>query len=143
MSRKRTSDMLESPAPLDVDAVEPVDQDVADGRVLQQRLQRAQAERLIHDLVHELFLLGEARAGLSRIWHSSRMSVAHLLANDVRRQRAEVLHVQPLDKLLVDAHLHLLEVDLALGLLSRLLHATGGAATAAICGGDAISEVGS
>ena len=35
-------------------------------------------------------------------------------------KRAEVLHIQPLDQLLVNADLQLLEIDLPLGLRRRL-----------------------
>ena len=42
---------------LDVDVVEAVDHDVADGGILEQRLQRAEAEDLVEDLLDELLAL--------------------------------------------------------------------------------------
>ena len=111
---ERTSASSSRPAALDVDAVEAVDQDVGDRRVLQQRLERAEAEGLVHHVVHQPFLLGaveQALLGLAQLADED----ADLGADGVRRQRLQVLHVQPLDQLLVDADLQLLQVDLPLG----------------------------
>ena len=49
----------QAPAALDVDVVVPVHQDVADGRILEQRLQRAQTEDLVEHLLDEPLALGD------------------------------------------------------------------------------------
>ncbi len=49
--------VFQAAAALDINLVEAVDQNIGDGRVLQQRLQRTEAEGLVHHLVHEAFLV--------------------------------------------------------------------------------------
>ena len=53
-SLKRTGSGSSMPRALDVDAFVAVDQDVADGRVLEQRLERAEAGHLVEDFRDEL-----------------------------------------------------------------------------------------
>ena len=53
LSRNLTSRLLHLAAAFDVDLVRAVDQDVADRRVLEQHLQRPEAERLVEHLVDE------------------------------------------------------------------------------------------
>ena len=49
---------LQHAVALDEDLVVAVDQDVGDGRVLEQRLERAQAEQLVEDVADQLLALG-------------------------------------------------------------------------------------
>jgi hypothetical protein len=72
-------------------------------------LQRTQAEGLVHHLVHEAFLIGAAEQALFRLAQIADDD-ADFCAHGVRRKGAEVLHVQALDELLVDAHLQLLRI---------------------------------
>ena len=44
---------------LDVDVIETVDQDVADAGVLEQRLERTQAEHFVQDLLDDALALGQ------------------------------------------------------------------------------------
>ena len=53
LSRNVTFGLLHLPAAFDVDVLRTVDQDVADRRVLEQHLQRAEAEGLVEDLVDQ------------------------------------------------------------------------------------------
>ena len=106
---------LQPPATLDVNPVVAVHQDVRDGHVLEERFQRPQAEGLVHDVVHELFLLGGRQQTLLALTQLTNED-ADFGADGVGRQRLEVLHIQPLDQLLVDAHPQLLHV---LGALTK------------------------
>jgi hypothetical protein len=87
-----------------------IDQNVSDARVLEQRLERPETERLVHDVVHELFLLLGRQQPFFRLTQLADQD-AHLSADGVRRERLEVLHVQAIDQLLVDADAELLHVD--------------------------------
>jgi hypothetical protein len=111
---------LDAARALDVDAVGAVDEDVADRLVLQQRLERAEAERLVHHVVHQPLLVVAVEQALLALAQLADDD-ADLVADGVRRQRHQVLHVQPLDELLVDADLHLLEVRRPLRVLRRRL----------------------
>jgi uncharacterized ferritin-like protein (DUF455 family) len=71
------------------------------------------AERLVHHIVHQAFLIRRVQKPLLRLAQFPDQP-ANFLPHHVRRQRLEVLHVQAIHQLLVDAHLHLLKVNLAL-----------------------------
>ena len=51
---------LEFAGALDVDAVEAIDQDVGDGRILEQRFERTEAEDFVQDFARQALALGEA-----------------------------------------------------------------------------------
>ena len=57
-SLKRTGRRLEHAVALDEDLGVAVDQDVGDGRVLEQRLERPEAEQLVEDVADQLLALG-------------------------------------------------------------------------------------
>jgi hypothetical protein len=105
---------LDPPAALDVNLVETVHQDVADAQVLQQRLERPETERLVHHLVHEAFLVVGVEQALLVLAQLAD-DLADLLSDGLGGEHLEVLEVQPLDELLVDADFELLEVDVAVG----------------------------
>jgi len=101
---------------LDVNAVEAIDQYVADGLVLEQRLEGPEAEGLVHDLVHQAFLVGAVDQALFVLAQLANED-AHFAADSFRGQDAEVLHVQAVDELLVNADLELAEVRGSFGRL--------------------------
>jgi len=98
-------------ATLNVDALGAVDEDVADGEVLQEDFQRAQAEGLIEHLVDEPFPLvavQERVFGVAEVLHDQ----ADLATQYVAFQLAHPRQVQLVDKLAVDPLLQLLEAAL-------------------------------
>ncbi len=117
-------DALEATFAFDVDSIVAVDQDVGDGRIFQESFQRPEAEGLVHDLVHEAFLI---RAGEQAFFILAQIANhdAHFRANGVRRKRAKVLHVQALHQLLVNADFHLIEMDVEFGKDRLRLHRAG------------------
>ena len=106
--------LLHLAAAFDVDLVRPVDQDIADRRVLEQQLQRAEAERLVEHLVDEALALDavEQRVfGVAQVLDDQ----ADLAAQRVAFQVADARQVELVDQLAVDEALQLLE---ALGALA-------------------------
>ena len=91
---------------LDVDVVEAVDHDVADGRVLEQRLQRTQAEDLIEDLLDQLLALGQGH-GQRFVDDELLHHRADLPAHAVLVQVLELIRRQRVQELLVDLALDL------------------------------------
>ena len=110
-------DPLELAGPLDVDLLERVDQDVVDGRVAQQRLERPEAEHLVDDVAKDRLALrhAERRAFLGDQLEEQRPDLA-LRARAVGGR--ERLEVQPVQQLLVNRGLQLdiLRAQLRLGL---------------------------
>ena len=100
---------FQPPLALDVDAVEAVDQDVGDGGVFEQVFQRSQAEGFVHDLVHEAFLVGAVEQTFF-VEAEILDDAAHFPADHVGGHGFEILHVQAVDQLPVDAHFKLLEI---------------------------------
>ncbi len=95
-------DLLELAAALDEHVLVGVDQDVADRRVAQQRLQRPEPEHVVEQLDEQRLALAEAerRALFGEQLAEQRADLA-LGARAIRlRQRLEV---QPVEQLLVDA----------------------------------------
>ena len=85
-------------AALDVDVVEAVDHDVADGRVLEQRLERAQAEDFVEDLLDDALALGE-RHGDALVADEPLDYRADLGADDLLVERAELIGVERVEQL--------------------------------------------
>ena len=86
-----------------------VDQDVADRRVLEQQLERAEAERLVEHLVDEPLALAavEQRVfGVAQVLDDQ----ADLAAQRVAFQVADARQVELVDQLAVDAPLELFEL---------------------------------
>ena len=108
LSRNLTSRLLHLAAALDVDLVRPVDEDVADRRVLEQHLQRAEAERLVEHLVDEPLAL---HAVEQRVFGVAQAldDQADLAAERVALQVADARQVELVDQLAVDEPLELLE----------------------------------
>ena len=69
------------PRALDVDLLGPVDHDVGDGLVLEQRLERAQPQHVVDDLVDEVVLLRpvELQAMLDQQLGDQALELAHQL----------------------------------------------------------------
>ena len=114
LSRNLTSRLLHLAAAFDVDLVRPVDEDVADGRVLEQHLQRAEAERLVEHLVDEALAL---HAVEQRVFGVAQPldDEADLAAQRVAFQVADPRQVELIDQLAVDEPFQFLE---ALGALA-------------------------
>ena len=90
--------LLQLAAALDVDLVRPVDQDVADRRVLEQHLQRAEAEGLVEHFVDELLALHaveERVLGVAQVLDDP----ADVAPEGVRVQVVDPRQVEPLDQL--------------------------------------------
>ncbi len=97
-----------------------VDQDVADRRVLEQHLERAEAERLVEHLVDEplaLHAVEQRVLGVAQVLDDE----ADLAAQRVALQVADARQVELVDELAVDAALELLELC-----IGRLLGASSG-----------------
>ena len=95
---ERDTGQFEQAFALDVDLLVAVDQDVGDGRVLQQRLERAEAEDFVQNLVGDLLLLERAeqrRLVVDQRDHRLADFRADALIVD-RRQRFEVDLVEQL-----------------------------------------------
>ena len=94
------------PGALDVDVVEAVHHDVADGGILEQRLQRAQAEDLVQDLLDQPLALGQRHR--ERLVEDQPLHhVADLPAHAVLVQVLELLRRERVQQLLVDLALDL------------------------------------
>jgi hypothetical protein len=101
---------VELAAPLDVDLVRPVDQDVGHRGVLHQGLDGTEAERLVLDLHHELLALLPAERRLVVDQHVLD-DTADLLLDDVAGQHRQLGEIEPLDELSVHARLELVAAD--------------------------------
>ena len=90
------------PLPLDEAVLVAVDQDVVDRRVLEQRLQRAEADHLVDDVVDQRVELGDVdrHALLARLF---RDEIMHLAAHLVLGQALQRDEVDLLDQHAVDA----------------------------------------
>ena len=95
-----------TPAALDVDVVEAVDHDVADGRVLQQRLERPQAEHLVQDLFDHALALGE-RHGNAFVRDQPLHYHADLRAHALFVQRSSCSGIERVQQLVMDLALDL------------------------------------
>jgi hypothetical protein len=105
-----------SAAPLDVHLAAGVDQDVGHGRVVQQRLERAEAEHLVLDVEHQvmaLLLVQDDALFLDDALDQQRQLVLELLAG----QALQALQVDPVEDHLVHRLLQFL-----VGLLRRFRH---------------------
>ncbi|MNQ94448.1 hypothetical protein D3C85_1099660 [compost metagenome] len=101
---------------LDVDRLGPVDQDVRHRAVGQQRLQRAEAEHLVGDLLDDQLATGHADRR-RMIVQQAQADLADLLGCLGRLQAVEQRQVHDLEQLLVDllAPLHFQRVELGAG----------------------------
>src|SRR5262249_37346029 len=106
--------LLHLAAALGEDHVRPVDEDVADGRVLEQDLQWAEAERLVEHLVDEALALHAVEQRVLGV-AQARDDQADLAAEGVALEVADARQVEAIDELAVDEPLELLE---ALGALA-------------------------
>ena len=114
LSRKMTSELLDAPLLLDEDHLGAVDHDVGDLLVLQEQLQRPEAERLVEDLVDEplaLVAVQERVLGVAEVLDDA----ADLAAERGRVHLADPVHVEPVDELHVDVQLERL-----VGLVGRV-----------------------
>ena len=111
-SLNRTGARLEHAVALDEHAVVAVDQDVGDRRVLEQRLERAEAEQLVEDVGDQLLALGM----VERV-----ILLRQLLGDDVADFRLDLLARHLFERLKVDeVEQTLVKLDLELGMLVAL-----------------------
>ena len=118
--------LLHLAAAFDVDLVRPVDEDVADGRVLEQHLQRPEAERLVEHLVDEPLAL---HAVEQRVFGVAQPldDQADLAAERLAFQVADPRQVELIDQLAVDEAFEFFEALGALpGAADRSHQAAGG-----------------
>jgi hypothetical protein len=106
--------LLEPAVPLDVDLVEPVDQDVGNVRIAEQRLERTESEQLVQHVADEALPLQQAERRRSRFiadhFHDEIADLGlGLLAGDA----VQALEIQAIQELLVDPGLQLLIVALS------------------------------
>ena len=104
---------LEPALPLDEDVGMAVDQDVGDRRVLEQRLERAEAEQLVEHVLGQLLALGEVQrcALLSELL---RDQVAHLGLDLLARQILERREIDEVEQAVVQLDL---EVGVAIDIV--------------------------
>ena len=111
LSRNLTSVFSSLPRRSHVDLLRPVDQDIADGRVLEQHLQRAEAERLVEHLVDQplaLHAVEQRVFGVAQVLDDQ----ADFAAQRVAVQVADARQVELVDELAVDEPLEFLEIAL-------------------------------
>ena len=103
--------LLHLAAPFHVDVLRPVDEDVADGRVLEQEFQRPQAEGLVEHLADELLALVTVE---QRVLIVAQVldDQADLAAQRVAFELSHLGQIELVDQLAVDALLELLEIAL-------------------------------
>ena len=97
-SLKRTPQRLEQAAALHIDAFVAVDQDIGDGRVLEQRLERAEAGHLVENLGDEVveLLLVERQPLDQDVLRDELLDVrAHLVFRQLLQRRQIDLFDQP------------------------------------------------
>ncbi len=92
---------------LDVDAVKAVDEDVGDGGVLEQRLERAEAEDLVEDFAGEALALGEAEGNRLAV-HRIANEDENFFAGGVAGGAAEFFEVEAIEDLAVQVGFYLL-----------------------------------
>jgi hypothetical protein len=98
---------FETPVPLDVDLVRPVDEDVGHRRVAQQRLERPEAEQLVDHVTDQALALLLAERGGQRLAVEQPGDQAPDLGLGVRAVRArQPVQVDPVQQFLVDPALH-------------------------------------
>src|SRR5689334_2209374 len=95
-----------APGALDVDVIETVDQDVTDAGVLEQRLERTQAEHFVQDLLDDALTLGQ-RHGDAFVPHQPLYHAADLDADALLVQRPELLRVERAEQLVMNLALYL------------------------------------
>jgi len=96
------------PAPFHIDFVKAVDQNVGDGGIFEQRLQRAQAENLVEDLARQAFALGKAERhnfGVDRVAYNDQHFVARRIAGGL----AQFLQIEAVEDLAVQVGFDLLK----------------------------------
>ena len=103
---------VELAALLDVNLVMPVDQDVGDFIVPQQRLERPQSQQLVFDLFYKMILVGVGEQP-ALVVKNRRDSLGHFLRGQHRLEAFEPGHVQRLEQPVVNRQFELLK---ALGL---------------------------
>ena len=106
LSLKRTGVSARRAVALDVDLVEAVDQDVGDGRFLEERLQRPQAEDLIEHLLDDPVLLGRGH-GHALVHQQALDDAADLGTHAVLGNRRDAFQVQHADQLAMNLALQL------------------------------------
>ena len=97
---------LELAVPLDVDLLRSVDEDIGDGWVLHQGLDRPESEGLVFDLDDKVITLFAAQRCLVEGEHVLD-DPANLLLDDFARESIELCEVEPVDQLAVDTSLEL------------------------------------
>src|SRR5262249_38210038 len=111
--------LLHLAAPLNVDLVRPVDEDIADSWVLQQHLQRAETEGLVEDLVDQplpLHAVEQRVLGVAQAFDDE----ADLAAEGVPLQVADARQVELIDQFAVDQPLEFFKTLGALALQASL-----------------------
>ena len=99
---------------LHVDLIRPVDENVRDRRVAQQRLERAEAEQLVEHVGHERLALEQAhRSGLLEPFDDDGNDPADFRFGLLALHAREPLQVQAVQQVLMDACLQMLVVLLA------------------------------
>ena len=100
---------LEPAVPLDVDLIEPVHEDVRDVAILEQHLERAEAEELIEHVADQVLALEQAERRRVRLRLDHRVDQAADLGLGVAAaDLVQSLQVEPVEQLLVDLGLELL-----------------------------------
>src|SRR6185437_8175482 len=92
------------------DLIGAVDQDIADERIAQECLKRAEAEYLIEQIANEVIALGQRKWNRFEGQHGPD-EADHLLARGLGRHAVQVLEVQALEHAFVVVALDLLKVD--------------------------------
>ena len=96
-------------AALDIDVLRPVDQDIADRMVLEQHLERPQAERFVEHFLDQPLALAaveERLFGVAQVLDDQ----ADFAAEHVALQLADAVQVELIDQLVVDLALELVEL---------------------------------
>ena len=112
-SLKRARGPLEPALPLDEDVGMAVDQDVGDRRVLEQRLERAEAEQLVEHVLGQLLALGEVQR-CALLGELLRDQVAHLGLDLLARQVLERREIDEVEQAVVQLDL---EVGVAIDIV--------------------------
>ncbi len=100
---------------LDVDAVEAVDENVGDGRILEERFERAEAENFVENLARQLLALGKAeRHGLAV--DRTADEDKNFFARGIAGGAAEFFEVETVEDLAMQVRLDLLVVAAFKGL---------------------------
>ena len=106
--------LLDASLALDVDVVVAVDQDVRHGRILEQRLERSEAEQLVEDVDrHRLALVEAERRRLGLGLEQAQDQRPDLGLGLIARDAGQALEVEPVQQLLVDLRLDRLVVRMA------------------------------